>query len=76
MPTGTLNVTLPVPTARLDGTYAGPAPTDISNAAAGRIRCGGGYVVAPAPATVEDPVLRVDKAIAYPQPDMVDGRAT
>lgn len=54
--------------------------TDTTNAQNGRIRRGRATVtlsrpVVPVPATVALAV-RYDKAIAYPEPDMVDGRPT
>lgn len=80
MATGVLSVVLPLPPVVLSGSYAGPSPTDTSNGATGRIRLGGGYVVAPSPVAAVPAGLvqavKYDKAIPYPVPVMVDGRPT
>lgn len=77
---GDLAIVLPAPALSLSGTYDGPSPTDTSNGATGRIRGGGGYVVAPPPVAPVPadlgPTVVFDVALPYPAPVMVNGRPT
>lgn len=77
---GSFDATLPLPTVEFTGSYGGPYPTDTSNARHGRRRLAYATVtvtqpVAAPPATVTL-ASKVDKALAYPTPTMVDGRPT
>lgn len=76
--TGTFAATLPLVTAAFVGIYDGPVPTDTSNALDGLDLVCVGYVTLTRP-DVTPPTglgVKVDKAIAYPNPVMVDGRVT
>jgi len=79
------NATVSAPTATATATALAPTVfilygTDLTNALAGRRRSGLGIVTYTAPVTAPPDTLvlatRVEKAVAYPTPTMVDGRPT
>jgi hypothetical protein len=78
--TGTFAATLPLVVAAFTGTYDGPTPTDTSNALNGRVRRGSATVTITRPVATVPPSVslgqRYDKALAFPEPVMVDGRPT
>jgi hypothetical protein len=77
---GDFAAVLPLVVASFAGTYDGPVPTDTSNSHNGRRRGGRATTSVDRPPAPTPPGRtygpRVDKAIAYPVPTMVDGRPT
>lgn len=77
---GSFAATLPLTTARFSGSYGGPYPTDTSNTEDGLdIICLGIVTVTrPVAAPPASLVLaqKYDLAVAYPEPDMDNGRPT
>jgi hypothetical protein len=78
--TGTFAATLPLVVAAFTGTYDGPTPTDTSNALNGRVRHGSATVTITRPVAAVPPSVslgqRYDKALAFPEPVMDNGRPT
>lgn len=78
--TGTLAATLDDTTLAATGSVLTPVGTDTSNALNGRVRGGGATVTMTTPVAAPPDTLvlaqKVDKARAFPTPDMVGGRPT
>jgi hypothetical protein len=78
--TGTFAASLPLVVAAFTGTYDGPIPTDTSNALNGRVRHGSATVTITRPVAAVPPSVslgeRYDKALAFPEPVMDNGRPT